>query len=277
VDGDVAGRLLEQRREPPLALLQQPLEPLQLTDMRVHLHHGFDLAVLVGPPNAGSVLSLGRLVHGMRFGPMMPRYPAAVIGTMPSVYQLLPRSRHGRVVDADTGEPVDLFDPETWRRFEWGLLDPESEETVAWLTPGVDDPEERRRIAEDHLQKSLDRARQLHEALDRPAARPDEVELHLVVGDAEATPDRAEVDPATGQLRYADDAPGDGTVTRTSALMDERLGTEWQPRLQSPEEWSSVVFVFADHLGMTKDPRFTDMLLYLLLEKPRQSPTGAEE
>jgi hypothetical protein len=53
--------------------------------------------------------------------------------------------------------------------------------------------------------------------------------------------------------------------------MDERYteGAKWSPRLVTPIKWSSVNFLFTDHLGLTKDPAFTDNVLYLLLEAPR--------
>ncbi len=60
----------------------------------------------------------------------------------------------------------------------------------------------------------------------------------------------------------------DGSVLRSSALMDERVGGRWTARLQTPVTWTSVRFLFNDHLGMTKDPAFTDNVLYLLLEAP---------
>ena len=37
-------------------------------------------------------------------------------------------------------------------------------------------------------------------------------------------------------------------------------------RLRTPVAWTSVRFLFNDHLGMTKDRAFTDNVLYLLLE-----------
>ena len=40
-------------------------------------------------------------------------------------------------------------------------------------------------------------------------------------------------------------------------------------RLVSPIGWSQVLFIFSDHLGMTKDPAFVDNILYFLLESPR--------
>ena len=50
--------------------------------------------------------------------------------------------------------------------------------------------------------------------------------------------------------------------------MDERLGGDWAPILVSPIQWRQVVFLFTEHLEMTKDPTFTDNILFLLLEEP---------
>lgn len=61
---------------------------------------------------------------------------------------------------------------------------------------------------------------------------------------------------------------GETTVTRSSALMDEREGGIWTPYLKSPIKWSNVMFLFSDHLGLTKDPSFSDNVLYILLEQP---------
>jgi hypothetical protein len=51
--------------------------------------------------------------------------------------------------------------------------------------------------------------------------------------------------------------------------MDERVAGGWSPMLQSPIQWEDVLFLFRGHLGLTKDPVFTDNLLYWLLEDPR--------
>jgi hypothetical protein len=52
--------------------------------------------------------------------------------------------------------------------------------------------------------------------------------------------------------------------------MDERVGGSWTPQLQTPIGWTDVMFVFSNHLGITKEPIFTDNLLFWLLEKPRR-------
>ena len=59
--------------------------------------------VLIGPPNAGSLDALEQLIEGTKFGPLTPRYPPAVIATFPSVYQLLPRTRHQALARRGSG------------------------------------------------------------------------------------------------------------------------------------------------------------------------------
>lgn len=228
--------------------------------------------VLVGPPNAGSLDALLELVEGHRPGLFLPRYPAALLGTFPSIYQLLPRGRHGALVDEATGRRVDdLLDPELWERMGWGLASPEQAPILAELLPEVGDPAERRRIALDHLRKSLARARQLVAALDQPAPPPPaHLKLFLVAGDAAPTARTATAEASSGRLRVLSEGPGDGTVLRTSALLDERgTGGEDRAALRSPIPWSSALFLFTDHLGLTRDPAFSDNVLFWLLEQPR--------
>jgi hypothetical protein len=62
--------------------------------------------------------------------------------------------------------------------------------------------------------------------------------------------------------------PGDGVVLRRSALLDERQGDAALGRLISPIGWYQSLFLFSDHLGLTKDPAFTDNVLHFLLESP---------
>ena len=227
-------------------------------------------AVLIGTPNAGSVLALRQLVEGYNLNPVFPNYRPSILGTMPAIYQLLPRTRHARVVDAKTREPIDLYDVGTWESFGWGLISPDEDSKLRDLLPDVDSREERLAIARDHLAKSLARARQLHEALDSKSQPPEGTTISIFVGDSEETPAVLGVRP-NGSLRVLESTPGDRTVTRDSAVMDERVGSEWQPFLQSPIAWQRVQFIFEDHLGLTRHPTFVDNLLFMLLES---SPSG---
>jgi hypothetical protein len=192
----------------------------------------------------------------------------AVVGTMPAVYQLLPRDRHGPLVAADDGDRRvgSLYDPDLWVRLGWGLADEDQDPVLQMLLPDVPVRAERRRIALDHLHKALARARQFARALDQPGTPPAHLKLKLVAGDAIPTDAVAAVDESTGELEVVQQAPGDGTVLRTSALLDERVGGEWQPRVVTPIRWADVSFLFRDHLGMTKDPYFADNVLFFLLE-----------
>jgi len=220
-------------------------------------------AIFIGTPNAGSVGAFENLRRGVSFGPFLPRYSAAILGTMPAIYQLLPRARHGWMV----GVNDDPFDPALWQRMEWGLADPDLDDELAKLLPDHR-VEERREIARDHQAKCLARAEQFHRALDVPSAPPPGTQLFLALGDASDTPAQVHVEE-DGSV-WLDYGPGDDTVLRTSALMDERLGGEWRPQLVSPISWSQVQIFFENHLGLTQDVAFTDNLLYLLLEDPRR-------
>lgn len=225
--------------------------------------------VCVGTPGTGSVLALKELIEGVNYGGLItPTYRPAVLGTFPSIYQLMPRSRHGRVVDGATGEPVgELYDVATWEKYDWGLADPKQDRYLSWLLPGVASASERRRIALDELAKCLRRAEQFHRALDRDdAIVPAGLTLRLIAGDADATPDVLAVDAATGRVRVTSTAPGDGTVTRASALGDERTGSAWSRALRSSVAWDSVQFIPEDHVGLTSSAVFTDNLLFALLE-----------
>ncbi len=227
-----------------------------------------DHLVVIGPPNAGSVETLITLTEGLKPSPLLSTYPAAVVGTMPSVYQLLPRSRHQPLLDMN-GEPVsDVFDPALWETHGWGLANPSQDNILVSLLPNIADAQERRRIALDHQRKLLVRAKHLAAALDVSAHSPDTTRLLLVAGDSMPTMSQAQIQP-DGKITIIEHAPGDGVVLRQSALMDEREEKKLGNRLDSPIGWSQVLFIFSDHLGMTKDPAFVDNILYFLLESPR--------
>ncbi len=225
--------------------------------------------IMVGTPNAGSANALVQLVQGYKIAPFLPEYDQAVLGSMPAIYQLLPRARHTPVQNRDTAEPVDLLDPEVWIANNWGLADLRLDDELAKVLPDASTPEERRLIALDHLRKALARADQFHRALDRPADPPEGLSIVLIAGDAEDTPARFTVNPRSGALDRIETGPGDGTVLRSSALMDERAGGTWSPRLRSPIGFDQVIFLTDDHLGLTKSPTFANNILYLLLEEPQ--------
>lgn len=229
-----------------------------------------DRVVLVGTPSAGSIDAVENMVKGVVFSQALPRYQAAILGTMPGLYQLLPRSRHRPVISEAERTSVDIMDAQTWARYRWGLLNPSQQYVLHQILPNIPDPGQQQRIAYDHVRKCLNRAKSFHAALDVQSRPPVGTTVHLIAGDAYPTSAQTWVSP-DGHVSVASKLPGDGKVTRASALMDERYseGSKWSPRLVTPITWSSVNFLFTDHLGLTKDPAFTDNVLYLLLEAPR--------
>ncbi|WP_089945266.1 esterase/lipase family protein [Candidatus Entotheonella palauensis] len=229
--------------------------------------------VMVGTPNAGSIDSLITLVEGKKVAPLLPNYQPALLGTMPSAYQLLPRGRHGVLVEsADSGKRIqDLYDPDLWERMGWGLADPRQDAVLKVLLPDIGDRLTRRRIALEHQRKSLQRAKRFAAALDVRASPPAGLSLYLIAGDAVPPEAVVAVDATSGVFKVVEEAPGDGTVLRSSALMDERLGTSRLGRLESPIDWTSVQFLFKDHIGLTKDTSFTDNLLFFLFERPKET------
>lgn len=229
-----------------------------------------DRLVMVAPPNAGSMQAVEYLTQGVQFSRFFSKYEPALLGTMPSIYQLLPRTRHHPVIAGPQKVNVDLYDPNTWVQNRWCFFNPSQSELLKQLLRDVPDAQDRLHVAYEHLTKCLIRAETFHAAIDTKTEPPEGTSIHLIASDALPTVFQYAVD-GRGILTPTARVAGDGIVTRHSALMDERLAdkSNWAPRLQSPVKWDSVTFLFTDHLGMTKDPAFTDNVLYLLLESPR--------
>lgn len=225
-----------------------------------------DKLVMVGTPNDGSIYPVQQLSEGYKLAPFFPRIPPAVIGTMPSMYELMPRTEAGAVIDKDSN-PIAIFQTESWKSLNWGLADPAQEQILAQLLPEIADSQERRKIAIAHLSKMLSNARDFHRAMNAKAVPPAGFQIHAFAGDAVSTGSRAQVG-ADGVPAIIDYLAGDGVVTRKSMLMDRRGKGSEGGRLQSPIHWTHSQFVFSDHKKMTSDPAFVDNVLHLLLERP---------
>jgi pimeloyl-ACP methyl ester carboxylesterase len=223
--------------------------------------------ILIGTPNAGSAMAFRELVEGTQLAPVLPSYSPALMGTFPSVYQLLPRPRHRPVVwDGDSKQPVDILDPEVWERMGWGLAAPSEAGMLEVLMPEVSDAAQRRAVALQVQRRMLSRAKAFMRALDRPAKLPPHVRLYLVAGDSEPTLEQVSIGSTDGRIDVGDTGPGDGTVLRSSVLLDERVGNAWSPQLVTPLDFHSALLLPNDHLGLTRDEVFRDNVLFWLLE-----------
>ena len=220
-----------------------------------------DRFIIVGTPNAGYLDTLLELIYG---SPLQP-YPPAVLGTLPSYYQMLPAPQTHSIIYSDNAEQVDIFNVETWISLDWGLAKKGNDNILKILIPDAADAEERREIALDHLDKCLKRAKQFIAAMSLPLKAPDDVSLHLVLGNGIKTTKRAEVNRSTGEIKVVEYGTGDGKVLTASTLWDNRGNSYNHDRfMNSPINWSSTMLLRAAHMGIITTPGFEDNLLFLL-------------
>ncbi len=242
-----------------------------------------DRAILIGTPNSGAVEAFSQLIEGYDIGqPLLPYFHSPLLGTFESLYQLLPRPRHRIITwekNGQKGEPeiVDFYNPALWQKYGWGLAsdNPTTLSFLQTVLPDVKSDTERQKIAVATQARLLNNAKKFHQALDKPALAPPETELFLVAGDAVDTDSHIRVNKTDGKIKFTAKAPGDGTVPRFSALMDERLGGKWHPTLKTPIHWSSVLFLEGGHLNITRSDAFKNNVLYWLLEAPRKTNSSS--
>jgi hypothetical protein len=225
-------------------------------------------AVLVAPPNRGSLSAFETLRAGGKPIPVLPRFSAPLLGSFVSLYQLMPPPAQAMVVYGD-GAPIDLYDVGVWERYGWGLFAPDEDDVLRAMLPEAGDRGARVAIARRYTARALARARQFHEALSSPASPPPGTTLHLFAADGIATPRQLVIDRASGNVLRRETGPGDGVVPRDSALADVRpFDSDLRP-LVGPVDWESVHWVRGDHLGLIGEPGFVDNLLFMLFEDPR--------
>lgn len=245
--------------------------------------------VLVGTPLRGSMAAFRLLDKGMS-STMAPE----VVFTMPSLYQLLPGRGESLFVDP-SGAPVDLdlYDASTWVQQGWSVFAPTGGTTSRREAPAkAVDPNagERRERQTRFLQTTLDRARGLHEALDRVADVESPVPVHLFGSDCVPTLEKAVVkETTTGPItEFADEekperslralekvllAPGDGKVTAASILGNDPIADEVRGEPAGPR-FASTFFVCATHGLLPANASFQDNLFYVLFHAPGLTATG---
>ena len=236
--------------------------------------------IQIGTPNAGYLDTVIELVHGLRLQPGAPMYPAALIGTFPSYYEMMPFPQFAAVrktipgrseeESAASGEAVDLYDLNTWIRYKWGLANPDADADLQWLLPDVKTATERRYVALEHLQKCLASAKRIASMLSTPDPKDSDVFQMIFIGDSVPTSSLALVDD-DGTLRVARYDSGDGKVSAVSARADLRnpdSAGAWSPRIQSPVQWSGVFHVSGAHMGITQATDFLHNMRFYLVQFP---------
>jgi pimeloyl-ACP methyl ester carboxylesterase len=239
--------------------------------------------ILLGTPNLGSAGSLHGFIAGATVG--LRRIATEVLATTPSFYELFPHPLSDWLVTVE-GKPLDrdLFDVETWRRFQWSVFDPQAEARVRERARDRgQDGDAAVHTLHRYFEKRLERARRFVWSLTVPV--PPDAKSRMVVlgGDCSPTPARLLVEEDGGdsvvrlfphdikhKVAGVDYSrlmlePGDGEVTKPSLLARESLDPS-KPRhryIHVAMEYS--FFLCEEHNRLTGNATFQDNLLNLLL------------
>ena len=235
--------------------------------------------VLISTPNFGAMKVLKESMTGRRY-PVV-KFEPAMISTWVSVYQMFPRQSHRLWFD-ESGYPaqIEIADASTWRQNRWGGFATGQDEYLQWIFSDTNTPIERQNRLEDFMRAALDRADRFTAALDKHPDTESPIPLILFAADAEPTLARAVVADRKGTLRLKFGvrkpdlkSPGDGSVTRASALADERLATGQGSPYSSPVQWSQTIFLADRHRTLLSNPTFQNNLLRILLQsEPSSEP-----
>jgi len=241
--------------------------------------------ILLGTPNFGAIDVAKSFIEGQRVG--LRRIPPEVFATTPSAYELLPHALNDWLLD-ENGKPLkrDLFDIEIWRRFEWGVFDPEVRARVVAASSSPAEGAHRLAVLERFFGKQLERGRRFSWSLSVDGGAGG-VRPVLLGGDCDLTPARLLVEDVDGEsyLRMWPGEiehprpgidygrlmlePGDGRVTKASLLARESLDPTVPRHRWSHFDYDYVFFLCERHDRLTGNPSFEDNLLHALLSVDR--------
>ncbi|MHC8441514.1 MAG: alpha/beta hydrolase [Candidatus Eutrophobiaceae bacterium] len=252
---------------------------LETNEFPVNLYGGERVrrVVLLGTPNLGSTQSLNVFINGIW------RIHSETLITMPSLYQLLPHPINNWLVTLE-GKPLqrDLFDIDTWRRFQWAIFDPEVRMRLKTRLNALGQGEEYLADLERFFGKYLERARRFVWSL-TVSLPEDHPTLIVFGGDCHLTPARIlieEIDGKSMVRTHPDEIenplpgydyekimlePGDGEVTKASLLGRNVLDPSVPRHQYSYFPLDHAVVLCERHSSLTGNVSFQDNLLNALL------------
>ena len=211
--------------------------------------------------------------------------------TAPSLFQLMPHRGSERFLDGDLKPiEVDLYDPNTWRKYGWGAPNnPDyrrrfvSGRQVGQAGPTLED-------LDGYMAAVIHRAQRFHEALDAPLGGGKSVVLLAFGGDCEDTlnspviirnekanrwvtmTEAKQIRSSTGRLISKKEmiaamyAPGDGRVTRRSLLAENLvLHQSGSPFVKAGLPFAYAVFACDRHGELQNNKNLQDNALTALV------------
>ncbi|MBE6402114.1 MAG: hypothetical protein E7039_00140 [Lentisphaerae bacterium] len=215
--------------------------------------------VMAGSPNAGYTDVLFELVNGMRLHRLAPEFPAGVLATFPSCYQMMPEVSKNTVRFASGGSAVDIFDIKVWQKYRWGLLADTSfnRSLLRVLFPNVAE-NERLTAATEYVNNLLNKASRFKLLFSRPVGvLPEPVKYYLFASAGLRTNSLLEVDDSDGSITIKASAPGDGKVTLQSAGFNHR-------QKDNPLICSDIYVLDGGHMGFMESTLFACNLALVL-------------
>jgi hypothetical protein len=200
--------------------------------------------ILVGTDNGGALGVLAELNRGRRYLPLLGRRirPEALFAYA-SLYESLPVYREDLFFDTEGRTlEVDLFDPQSWERYDWGVYGPGVERRLAKKPDEELFGTEEERAA--FLDRALDRALRLQHLLERDV-EPFRTRYYSVQNDRKATEDRALLVQKNGdwQTRFARDGriKRDGRLKALARAPGDTHATVRSQLWLSPQEKAAMV------------------------------------
>lgn len=240
--------------------------------------------ILLGTPNLGSLKILNIFIDGLKVGGA-DKIDTETLATMPSLFQLLPHALVSWIVTHE-GKPLkrDLFDVNTWQRFQWSIFDPKVRERITSKYAKMEEAESYLQTLDQYFEKRLERARRFVWSLTVPL--PEE-HLKLVIfgGSCHLTPARIVVEEVNGisKVRMRPDEitspiegidydalllePGDGSVTKASLLGRDILDPSVRRHKYNYFPLDHAVLLCEKHNKLTGNINFQDNLLNELLSR----------
>ena len=239
--------------------------------------------VLLGTPNLGSVKTLNLFLEGVKIG--LKDIGTETLATMPSLYQLFPHplndwlvTSHGKSLERD------LFDVNTWRRFQWSIFHPKVRKKIIAKSDSIEEGEVYLKILDAYFEKNLERARRFTWSLTIPLPEKHPT-LTIFGGGCKLTSARIIVEEIDGysfirmypkEITHPIDGvdydalllePGDGSVTKASLLGRNILDPSIKQHKYIFLPIKQSFFLCASHNSLTGNINFQDNLLNTLLSR----------